>query len=64
MLTFINQISEPNQARSQDLKKGGGGGFFESARQLQATLTQSFIVLETESHGFSESEMVFQPKNR
>ena len=53
--------NEAHQARSQDLKKGG---FFERARQQQATLTRIFIKLETESHGFSEIEMVFHSKNR
>ena len=40
------------QARSQDFEKGGG--FFERVRKLQTTLTQSFIVLESESNGLSD----------
>ena len=40
-----------NQARSQDLKKGG---FFERVRKLQTTLTRIFIVFESESHGLSD----------
>ena len=43
-----------NQARSQDLEKGGGG-FFERVRKVQTTLTRIFIVLESESHGLSEN---------
>ena len=42
-----------NQARSQDLKKEGGG-FFERVRKLQTTLTRIFIGLESESHGISD----------
>ena len=34
--------------------KRGGGGFFERVRKLQTTLTQIFIVLESESHGLSD----------
>ena len=43
-----------NQARSQGLEKGGGGGFFERVRKVQRTLTRIFIVLESVSHGLSE----------
>ena len=39
-----------------------GGGFFERVRQLQATLTRIFIVLESESHGLSEIETDFSAK--
>ena len=42
-----------DQARSQDLKKGVG--CFERVRKLQTTLTQIFIVLESESHGLSKN---------
>ena len=42
-----------NQARSQDLKKGGG--YFERVRKVQTTLTRIFIVLESVSHGLSEN---------
>ena len=41
------------QARSQDLKKGGGG--VERVRKLQTTLTRIFIVFESESPGLSEN---------
>ena len=40
-------------------KRGGG---VERVRQLQATLTQIFIVLESESHGLSEIEKNFSAK--
>ena len=50
-----------NQARSKNLKKGGGG-FFERVGQLQATLTQIFIVLESKLHGLSEIEWDFSAK--
>ena len=49
---FETQTSQ--QARSQDLKKGRGG-FFKRVRKLQTTLTQIFIVLESESHGLSKN---------
>ena len=39
-------------------------GFFEKARQVQATLTRIFVALESESHGFSESETVFLPQKQ
>ena len=42
------------QARGQDFEKGGG--FFERVRQLLATLTRIFIVLE------SEVRRIFRPK--
>ena len=42
-----------DQARSQDLKKGVG--CFERMRKLQTTLTQIFIVLESESQGLSKN---------
>ena len=42
----------PQQARSQDLEKGGG--YFERVRRVQTTLTRIFIVLESVSHGLSE----------
>ena len=45
------------QARSQDLKKRGGG-FFERVGQLKATLTQIFIAFESDANGFSEIEPV------
>ena len=37
-------IHNLDQARSQDLEKGGGG-YFERVRKVQTTLTQIFIVL-------------------
>ena len=40
-----------DQARSQDLEKGGG--FFERVRKVQTALTRVFIVLELVSHGIS-----------
>ena len=43
------------QARSQDLGKGGGRGFFERVRKVQTTFTRIFIVLESESHDLSEN---------
>ena len=39
--------------------KGGKGGFFERVRQLQATLTRIFIVLESDSNGLSKIETDF-----
>ena len=47
------------QARSQNFKKGGGGGFLERVRQLQATLTPIFIALESDSNSLSENETYF-----
>ena len=41
------------QARSQDLERGGG--FFERERKVQTTLTRIFIVLESESHDLSKN---------
>ena len=41
------------QARSQDLKKGGG--YFERVRSVQTTLTRIFIDLESISDGLSET---------
>ena len=43
------------QARSQDLEKGGGGGYFERVRSVQTTLTRIFIDLESISDGLSET---------
>ena len=43
------------QARSQDLEKGGGGGYFERVRSVQTTLTRIFIDLESVSDGLSEN---------
>ena len=40
------------QARSQDLEKGGG--YFETVRSVQTTLTRIFIDLESVSDGLSE----------
>ena len=45
--------SGPEQARSQDLEKGGG--YFERLRSVQTTLTRIFIVLESVSHGLSKN---------
>ena len=42
-----------DQARSQDLEKGGG--FFERVRKVQTTLIQIFIGLESVWHGLSEN---------
>ena len=42
-----------NQARSQDLEKGGG--YFERVREVQTTLTRIFIVPESVSHGLPEN---------
>ena len=53
MLIILSWRHTRGQARSQDLKKGGG--FFERVRKLQTTLTGIFIVLESESHGLSEN---------
>ena len=39
------------QARSQDLEKGG---YFETVRSVQTTLTRIFIDLESVSDGLSE----------
>ena len=41
-----------DQARSQDLEKGGGS--FERVRKVQRNLTRIFIILESVSHGLSE----------
>ena len=41
-----------NQARSQDLEKGG---YFERMRKVQTSLTRIFIVLESDSHGLSKN---------
>ena len=41
-----------HQARSQDLKKGGG--YFERVRSVHTTLTRIFIDLESVSDGLSE----------
>ena len=41
-----------DQARSQDLEKGG---YFERVRKLQTTLTRIFIVLESVSLELSEN---------
>ena len=41
------------QARSQDLEKGGGG-YFETVRSVQTTLTRIFIDLESVSDGLSK----------
>ena len=43
-----------DQARSQDLEKGGGG-YFERVRSVQTTLTRIFIELESVSDGLSEN---------
>ena len=40
-----------DQARSQDLEKGG---YFERVRSVQTTLTRIFIDLESVSDGLSE----------
>ena len=40
--------------RVAKILKRKGGGFFERVRKLQTTLTQIFIVLESESHGLSD----------
>ena len=53
MLIILSWRHTRGQARSQDLKIGGG--FFERVRKLQTTLTRIFIVLESESHGLSEN---------
>ena len=51
---FLSMCSSLLQARSQDLEKGGGG-FFERVREVQTTLTQIIIVLESEPHGLYEN---------
>ena len=68
---FILISCTHKQTRSQDLKKVGWGGFFERVKQLQATLTRIFIVLESESPKIetdfsakSEISTFSQPKNR
>ena len=43
-----------NQARSQDLEKGGG--YFERMRSVQTTLTRIFIDLKSVSDGLSKFE--------
>ena len=48
----ISKIGTHDQARSQDLEKGG---YFERVRTVQTTLTRIFIVLESVSHGLSEN---------
>ena len=48
----FSKLQYVGQARSQDLKKGGG--FFEREKKLQTTLTRIFIVLESESHDLSD----------
>ena len=55
MAVSKDKKTQPKQARSQDLEKGGGGGYFERVRSVQTTLTQIFIVLESVSHGLSEN---------
>ena len=52
---YVSKICGPFQARSQDLEKGGGGGFFERVRKVQTTSTRIFIALESVSHGLSEN---------
>ena len=52
-LCTVHSFIPSQQARSQDLEKGGGG-FFESVAKLQRTLTRIFIILESVSHGLSE----------
>ena len=59
LLLLIPTGSDRMQARSQDLRKGGGGGFFERVRKVQMTLTRIFIVLESESHGISRKHRKF-----
>ena len=49
----FSKLQYVGQARSQDLKKGGGG-FFEREKKLQTTLTRIFIVLESESQDLSD----------
>ena len=52
------------QARSQDLEKGGGGGYFERVRSVQTTLTRIFIDLESVSDGLSETRGEMSRKAR
>ena len=52
------------QARSQDLEKGGGGGYFESVRSEQTTLTGIFIDLEAISDGLPENRDEISRKAR
>ena len=51
LITFEHGL---NQARSQDLEKGGGG-YFERVRSMQTTLTRIFIELESVSDGLSKN---------
>ena len=43
---------------------GGGGGYFERVRKVQTTLTRTFIVLESVSHGLSENSDEISRKAR
>ena len=52
---YVIFIMPPWQARSQDLEKGGEGGYFERVRSVQTTLTRIFIDLESVSDGLSEN---------
>ena len=49
---LVNLRLYSNQARSQDLKKGGG--YFERVRSVHTTLTRILIDLESVSDGLSE----------
>ena len=53
IVRFVNRDKRNEQARSQDLEKGGG--YFERVRSVQTTLTQIFIDLESISDGLSET---------
>ena len=50
-------VLDSTQARSQDLKKGGG--FFDRVKQLKATLIRILIAFESDSNGLSEIEAEF-----
>ena len=55
------------QASSQDLKKGGGGGFFERVRKVQTTLNQFHTVcpkIETKFLGKLGNSNVFSAQNQ
>ena len=52
LFSFFQFIYGSDQARSQDLEKGGG--YFERVRSVQTTLTRIFIDLESVSDGLSE----------
>ena len=61
---MINSTYISHQARSQDLEKGGGGGYFERVRKVQTTLTQIFIEILTKFLGKLGNSKVFSAQNQ